>query len=142
MQPPERGRPISAAVSRDERNPASTPEQRLEAAERWVRDLQALSPYDGLNEIHEADWLRLREVSLTYRAPAAWAERVGARSLSITASGRNLALWTKFPGTDPELNFSSRGSVSGGLDENFGDGTVSWGIPIPRRFTFQVRAGF
>jgi TonB-dependent starch-binding outer membrane protein SusC len=123
-------------------NPASTPEQRLEAAEKWVRELQALSPYDGLNEIHEADWLRLREVSLTYRAPAAWAERVGARSLSITASGRNLALWTKFPGTDPELNFNSRGSVSGGLDENFGDGTVSWGIPIPRRFTFQVRAGF
>jgi len=122
-------------------NPASTPEERLEAAELWVREYQGLSPYDGLNEIHEADFLRLREVSLTYRAPGEWADRFRARSLSFTVSGRNLALWTKFPGTDPELNFVSRGT-GGGLTNNFGDGTVSWGIPVPRRVTFQVRAGF
>ena len=132
----------SAEVEATLLNPASTPEERLEAAETWVRELQALSPYDGLNEIHEADWLRLREVSLTYRAPSEWADRVGARSLSFTVSGRNLALWTKFPGTDPELNFVSRGSATGGLTENFGEGTSGWGIPIPRRFTVQMRAGF
>jgi TonB-dependent starch-binding outer membrane protein SusC len=131
----------AAEIEATMQNPASTPEQRLEAAERWVREFQGLSPYDGLNEIHEADFLRLREISLTYRAPGEWADRFRARNLSFTVSGRNLALWTKFPGTDPELNFSSR-TAGGGLDNNFGDGTVSWGIPIPRRITFQVRAGF
>ncbi|MEX2526929.1 MAG: SusC/RagA family TonB-linked outer membrane protein [Gemmatimonadota bacterium] len=122
-------------------NPASTPEQRVQAAEKWVRELQALSPYDGLNEIHEADWLRLREVSLTYRASPELAGRVGASSLSLTVAGRNLALWTKFPGTDPELSVASRGG-GGGLDDNFQDGTVGWGVPIPRRLAFTVRAGF
>ncbi|TVR64278.1 MAG: SusC/RagA family TonB-linked outer membrane protein [Gemmatimonadales bacterium] len=122
-------------------NPASTADERVEAAERWVRELQALSPYDGLNEIHEADWLRLREISLTYRAPTEWAERVGASNLSITMAGRNLALWTKFPGSDPELNYASRGD-GGGLGNNFGEGTVAWGIPLPRRVSFSVRAGF
>jgi TonB-dependent starch-binding outer membrane protein SusC len=122
-------------------NPASTAEQRVEAAEKWVRELAALSPYDGLNEIHEADWLRLRELSLTYRAPAAWAERIGASNLSITAAGRNLALWTKFPGTDPELDVV-QGDGDGSLDANFNVGTVGWGVPIPRRFTFAIRAGF
>jgi TonB-dependent starch-binding outer membrane protein SusC len=122
-------------------NPASTAEERVAATETWVRELAALSPYDGLNEIHEADWLRLREVSLTYRAPAEWAERFGASTLSVTAAGRNLALWTKFPGSDPELD-TAAGDGSGGLTSNFLVGTVGWGVPIPRRISFTVRAGF
>ncbi len=122
-------------------NPASTTEDRVAAAEKWVRELQGLSPYDGLNEIHEADWLRLREVSLTYRFPSQWAERFGADNLSFTAAGRNLALWTKFPGSDPELNYTSRGD-GGGLTNNFGEGTVAWGVPLPRRLSFSIRAGF
>jgi TonB-dependent starch-binding outer membrane protein SusC len=122
-------------------NPGSTVDERVAAAEKWVRELAALSPYDGLNEIHEADWLRLREVSLTYRAPIEWAERVGASSLALTAAGRNLGMWTKFPGTDPELD-TAAGDGSGGLTSNFLVGTVGWGVPIPRRFTFSVRASF
>jgi TonB-dependent starch-binding outer membrane protein SusC len=137
------GRNIRAAAEVEATllNPSSTVEQRVAAAETWVRELQALSPYDGLNEIHEADWLRLREVSLTYRAPVGWAERFGASSLSITAAGRNLALWTKFPGTDPELE-TAPGDGAGGVDSNFNVGTVGWGVPIPRRFSFTIRAGF
>lgn len=122
-------------------NPASTTAERAAAADKWVRELAALSPYDGLNEIHDADWLRLREVSLTYRLPVATAERIGASSLSLTAAARNLALWTKFPGTDPELNTAS-GDGEGGLTSNFNVGTVGWGVPLPRRFTVTIRAGF
>jgi TonB-dependent starch-binding outer membrane protein SusC len=122
-------------------NPSSSTEQRVAAAEKWVRELAALSPYDGLNEIHDADWLRLREVSLTYRTPVEWAERVGASSLSLTASARNLALWTKFPGTDPEID-TDTGDGEGGLTSNFNVGTVGWGVPLPRRISFMIRAGF
>ncbi len=122
-------------------NPASTAEERVSAAEIWVRELAGLSPFDGLNEIHDADFIRFRELSLTYRAPVAFAERVGASNLSVTFGGRNLALWTRFPGTDPELDVVG-GDRSGDLDANFNLGTVGWGVPIPRRFTFTVRAGF
>ncbi len=122
-------------------NPASTTAERAAAADKWVRELAALSPYDGLNEIHDADWLRLREVSLTYRLPVSTAERFGASSLSLSAAARNLALWTKFPGTDPELNTAS-GDGEGGLTSNFNVGTVGWGVPLPRRFTVTIRAGF
>lgn len=123
-------------------NPASTPEQRLAAADEWAREIWGLSPYDGLNSVHEADFIRLREISLTYRPPADWATRLGARTLSFTLSGRNLALWTKFPGRDPEINVWGRGLAQGGLSENWGEGTQGWGVPLQRRFTFQVRAGF
>ncbi len=52
----------------------------------------------------DAGFVKLREVSLTYTAPVAWAARFGASSLSITATGRNLVTWTKYRGPDPEVN--------------------------------------
>ncbi|PYP49963.1 MAG: hypothetical protein DMD45_12740 [Gemmatimonadetes bacterium] len=52
----------------------------------------------------DAGFIKLREVSLTYTAPAAWAARLGASSLSFTATGRNLVTWTKYRGPDPEVN--------------------------------------
>ena len=52
----------------------------------------------------DAGFVKLREVSLTYFAPAAWASRIGASSLNLTLTGRNLATWTNYKGADPELN--------------------------------------
>ena len=52
----------------------------------------------------DAGFVKLREVSLTYTAPAAWAARFGASSLSFTATGRNLVTWTNYRGPDPEVN--------------------------------------
>jgi TonB-dependent starch-binding outer membrane protein SusC len=121
-------------------NPASTPEQRLEAAREWVTKYVALSPYDGLNEVHDADFVRLREVALTYNVPVSFAQRMGARSLAVNLAGRNLALWTKYVGTDPEVNLFGRQTV-GGLDD-MAMGLDAFGLPLARRFTVTVRAGF
>jgi TonB-linked SusC/RagA family outer membrane protein len=52
----------------------------------------------------DGSFVKLREVSLTYTAPASLASRIGANSMSFTLSGRNLATWTKYKGVDPELN--------------------------------------
>ena len=62
--------------------------------------------FDGLETgyFEDAGFVKLREVSLTYFAPATWASRLGANSLSFTLTGRNLATWTKYTGVDPELN--------------------------------------
>jgi hypothetical protein len=126
-------------------NPASTPEQRLAAAKMWAYKLKALSPYDGLNQNENGKFLRFRELSLTYNAPVQWAQKLGVRYLSLTAAGRNLALWTPYTGIDPEINEFGRGGASpdlGGIDQNFGLGIDAFGFAIPRRFTFTVRAGF
>ena len=54
--------------------------------------------------MEDADFVKFRELSLTYDAPANWVTRIGASSLSFTIAGRNLATWTKYKGLDPELN--------------------------------------
>jgi TonB-linked SusC/RagA family outer membrane protein len=122
-------------------NPASTPQQRLEAAKDWVGKLASLTPYQGLNETSPGDFVRFRELSLTYTASKAMAARVGARDLAFTFSGRNIFLWTKYQGVDPEVSYVGQGGQSG-VDANFVESIDAFGFPIPRRFGLSVRLGF
>jgi hypothetical protein len=63
--------------------------------------------------IDNADFIKLREVSVSYSLPNSIASRFGARGASLTLSGRNLGIWTKYDlGSDPELNFSGDATFS------------------------------
>jgi TonB-linked SusC/RagA family outer membrane protein len=54
--------------------------------------------------IQDGGFVKLREISLTYDVPTAWASKINATALSVTISGRNLHTWTSYRGLDPELN--------------------------------------
>jgi hypothetical protein len=122
-------------------NPASTAAQRLEAAKTYAYVLRGLSPYDGLNQQFKGDWLRWRELSVTYLAPQTIASKAGAANMEITFAARNFALFTKYPGVDPEVNVFSR-RTGGGTDQNFGESVDAFGFPIPRQFSLKVRLGY
>ena len=79
--------------------------------------------------IEKADFVKLREVSLTVDLPTNWVRRSGAASASFMLSGRNLALWSDYEGVDPEVN-----SYGG---RNFGR-VDAYALPMARRFS----AGF
>ncbi len=67
--------------------------------------------------IKPAGFTKLREISVSYDAPVRLASRVGAQSLSISASGRNLGTWTRYTGLDPENNLGGQtGSIA--LDQS------------------------
>ncbi len=83
--------------------------------------------------ITPADFLKLREVSLTYTLPTSWASRVGSKGVSLSVAGRNLAIWTRYSGADPELNFSG--------DANFSRSDYM-SVPMLRRFVASVNASF
>jgi outer membrane receptor protein involved in Fe transport len=55
----------------------------------------------------DASFARLREVAVAWTAPGAVARRVGASGATVTLAGRNLRLWTRWPGIDPEQFFTS-----------------------------------
>lgn len=128
-------------------NPASTPEQRTEAAKRWL-SLVALSPYDGIvNQMSSGDFVRWRELSLTYNAAPSIAQKVGAREMAITLAARNLKLWTRYMGVDPEVNQQGVTNSVGlsnqqALDANFVDGVDAYVLPLQRRFSINVKLGF
>jgi TonB-dependent starch-binding outer membrane protein SusC len=126
------------------KNPASTPEQRLEAARVWVTELQSLTPYDGLGEIEAADNVRWRELSLSYRVPGRFIERFAMNNMELTFAGRNIALWTKYSGVDPDLNVIGGWSPDAESQEfnNFVTGVEGWGFAMPRRFSLSASIGF
>jgi len=64
------------------------------------------------------DFVRLRELSLSYRVPDHYVQRFArAKGAQIVFSGRNLGvLWTKYPGIDPEAN-RSVANTGGGNDD-------------------------
>lgn len=83
--------------------------------------------------VHDADFVRLREVALTVQAPGAWTRRLGAAGLELTFAGRNLALWTDYPGLDPET--STAGPSLFGVANAFD-------LPPARTFTTRIDVRF
>lgn len=56
--------------------------------------------------VEEGDFIKWREVTLSYDLPDSVTELVGpVRSARLTVGGRNLKTWTDYTGLDPELNF-------------------------------------
>jgi TonB-dependent starch-binding outer membrane protein SusC len=66
--------------------------------------------------IEPADFIKLRELSLTYTFPQTLTRRLTAGAMSMTIAGRNLAMWTKYDGFDPEVNslgYAGAGAAGG-----------------------------
>jgi TonB-linked SusC/RagA family outer membrane protein len=121
-------------------NPASTAQQRVDAAQEWVAKFAALSPYDGLNEIEKIYLIRWRELSITYDIPTSLVSWAGVGNASVSFAGRNIMLWTDYTGTDPETNVYSAGG-GGTFGNNFGLGIDAFGVPISRQYVFTLRLG-
>ncbi len=63
----------------------------------------AYRSFAGFDE--DGSFTRFRELSVTYALPVAFVHHLAAaRNASVTFAGRNLGLWTKFKGVDPEIN--------------------------------------
>lgn len=54
--------------------------------------------------IEDGTFWKLREVAVSFQAPASWAGRIGGSAATFSIAGRNLATWTNYSGFDPEIN--------------------------------------
>jgi len=110
----------------------NTPEYRA-AAEEYVR----LHPNFNANFIEAADFVRFRELSLRYDAGKhlqALFQTAQPRVVAFGVSVRNVALWTRYSGIDPELNYDGGRSLSRGQEFTT--------LPHPRTVNFTLSLGF
>lgn len=84
--------------------------------------------------LEKGDFIRISNVNLSYAFNLKSSKVI--KSLSVYASGQNLALFTKYSGIDPEVNVDK--SISGVPSRGF-DYT---NYPRPRVVTFGVNLGF
>jgi TonB-linked SusC/RagA family outer membrane protein len=87
--------------------------------------------------MEKGDFLRLRELSVTLDLPERFAGRLGATGASLTLAGRNLGLWTRYGGGDPEVVTYVSG---GGLGEFFQADFLT--LPQPRRWVARLNLQF
>lgn len=83
--------------------------------------------------VHDASFLRLQDLSLSYTLPFKNAKKKFLRDITFTLSGNNLWLWTEYNGFDPDVSSEGTSSTVRRLDVG--------AYPRPRRviFTIQVR---
>ena len=83
--------------------------------ESWYTSLGGGFGGSVINEfaVTDASWTRLRELSLAYSLDSSWVQKAGLESISISVTGRNLALWSKIKGIDPDVSQFGSGLAKG-----------------------------
>lgn len=85
--------------------------------------------------VEDGSWVRLRELSLSYRLPTTLIDKLPMSSLDITFSGRNLWIDTDYSGVDPEANsYGSSSNAIGGYDYFNLPSTKSYGLTLRATF--------
>lgn len=104
--------------------------------------------YEGITDEIEASFyrdrsfVRLQDVSLSYSFDQNILDKLGLTRLSLVASGKNLATWTKWKGLDPE--------ATGEVFDQFGDLVpnaraplgISFRRPVTRAYTLGINLSF
>ncbi|NNJ56684.1 MAG: hypothetical protein HKP14_11145, partial [Bacteroidia bacterium] len=100
----------------------------LEERDRGVTS----TPSDNFSDyyLEDADFIKLDNVSIGYNIPLK--EKTKVKNLRVYVNGTNLAMWTKYTGLDPELNFTG---------SEFGRDQYDV-YPRTRSITFGVNASF
>lgn len=88
--------------------------------------------FEGPTEafVEEANWVRLREVNLTYAINPKWLDKSFLKGIDLFVSGRNLLLWTPYTGIDPETNLYGSDNAQG-IDY--------FNMPNTRTYTFGLK---
>ncbi|NCO62798.1 MAG: SusC/RagA family TonB-linked outer membrane protein [Flavobacteriales bacterium] len=83
--------------------------------------------------VEDASWTRLRELTFSYKLSKDVTKLIGIDDLTLSLTGRNLFLWTKFEGNDPDTNVSGVSS-SRGIDYYNNPSTKSYVFSLSLTF--------
>ena len=83
--------------------------------------------------VEDGSWTRLRELTVSYKFKNEATKVIGIEDLTLSATGRNLFLWTNFEGNDPDSNVSGVSS-SRGIDY--------YNNPSTKSFVFSLAVTF
>ena len=104
---------------------------RVSRAERfYLRQSESRGAY-----VEKADFIKLREVSLSYDVPGDFVRMLRGEKLTLSVAGRNLALWSGYTGMDPEVNTYSNAT------RTFARADL-YAAPMMRRITFSANVNF
>jgi TonB-linked SusC/RagA family outer membrane protein len=84
--------------------------------------------------VYSSDYIRLKNVTLSYTLPEKLTKRAQISDVSIFVSGQNLLLFTPYPGADPEVTSQDNSSATQGFDRNM--------MPNAKIYTVGLKVNF
>ncbi len=87
----------------------------------------------GAQFVEKTDWVRLREVTLSYTIPTGLVNKIYLQGAEVYFTGRNLWINTPFTGVDPETNL---------YGANNAQGLEYFNMPSTKSFTFGLKLNF
>ena len=135
MQTLDRDQPrVIDGVLRDGKENTANPTQNTIVVIPGVNTAYYTNMSEELFIERDINWLRLRDIQLTYALPDGF---LGSRSASVFVKGTDLFIITNYTGLDPIINGNTAAvGGSGGVGIDFGN------FPMPRGFNFGIRMGF
>ncbi len=104
--------------------------------------------HGGFNALDAEDgsFVRIRELAVTYAVSRSVARALRQRSLSITGAVRNLKLWTRYTGVDPEATNTQQANsqfapTSGGYVVNNDVRADLGAVPLARYWVVRLNLG-
>jgi TonB-linked SusC/RagA family outer membrane protein len=82
----------------------------------------------------KGDFVKLKNITLGYTLPQSIMSRAKISRARLYISGQNLAMWTKYPGPDPEVSSNGTNSAGQGSDRNT--------VPNARTLVVGLNLGF
>ncbi len=91
--------------------------------------------------VEDGSFVKLREMSASYTVDWAPVKKVFREGVEMTVSGRNLWVWTKYSGYDPEVSLfgTNAGGFGSGQTTAADRGFDFGGYPIPRTWSVSAR---
>jgi hypothetical protein len=86
--------------------------------------------------VEDGSYLRFKTITLAYRFPTKWIDRIGLSAASVYISGQNLITITKYTGFDPEVN--TYGTVASSDQRNVALGVDYGAYPQAKVVLFGV----
>ncbi len=113
-------------------NPEYVPNTTVVSASQFYNNF-----YDRGNEasaLYDASYIKLRQLSLYYTLPEAWAKAAGFQEVKFGFVGSNLLLFTENPHFDPELNAMQETNYTYGVEDMSYPSTRSYGFSLKTQF--------
>lgn len=138
----DEGERISSYISPEQnlRVQRSAPEANLYlSGDRTLGYVDPLSKVNTTRFLHDASYLRLRNVTVAYQIKRADIPRLGLDNMRIYFSLQNFLTFTRFKGWDPESSFNAFG---GPLSRNFSTGYTRFDLPQIKSITLGLNVSF
>lgn len=119
----------------------TTPGQQTDVPRLYLADNTAQQA--STRWLEDGDFLRLRQISLGYNLPQNFTSILGVSNLRVYGQIQNAYVWTKYKGTDPEVNSNRNNTGAGGTaNGNIGYGIDNRSVPQTRSYTLGLNVSF